>query len=518
MVVEQDAGPRADTGRVRQAVGWGPLRHFAGRSVVGLAAVLAAGLGFGLLLLLVRGRWAPLQDLDGGVAARLNDAVAPHPVAVDVLQQVSALGGRPVMLWLVVVAVLLLAIRRRTRLAMYLVVTGLGALLLDPSLKVLVGRLRPVVDVPVASAPGNGFPSGHSLGSMVVYGALLLVFLPAVRARWRPLAAALVAVVVLAVGFTRVALGVHFVSDVLAGWLLGAAWLGVTAYAFRLWRRETGRPTRPLGDGLEPEAGHDISPAPDEEKILPHPWAGAAEILTGWVLIFGALYAMGVGVSRYSGGTFIAWLDTLPQWFAEHRTPDLDALSYAWSKAGDTHAILIVSLIFCPLALALWRRWRPVLFIALTMFGELTLFLATAAAVGRPRPPVEQLDGQMPTSSFPSGHIAATCCLYVAIAVLVLPRVRHWSRWIAVALAVVMPTGVALSRMYRGMHHPSDFAGAMVLTALWVTLLWWVLRPNADVTRPGAGAVAADDAVVPAARQPHLSPVGAVAVGTDDRP
>ncbi|MEK8107329.1 phosphatase PAP2 family protein [Micromonospora sp. M12] len=42
------------------------------------------------------------------------------------------------------------------------------------------------------------------------------------------------------VGLTRIALGVHFISDVLAAWLLGAAWLGVTAYAFRLWRRERG--------------------------------------------------------------------------------------------------------------------------------------------------------------------------------------------------------------------------------------------------------------------------------------
>ena len=62
------------------------------------------------------------------------------------------------------------------------------------------------------------------------------------------------------------------------------------------------------------------------------------------------------------------------------------------------------------------------LFLVLAMFGELTLFLVTAAAVGRPRPPVQQLDGQMPTSSFPSGHIAATLCLWVSIALLVTAR------------------------------------------------------------------------------------------------
>ncbi|RSM73606.1 PAP2 family protein [Actinoplanes sp. ATCC 53533] len=487
-----------DEGRIHKVIGWAPLRHFTGRSLLGLLAVVAVGLGFGLLLLLVRLRWDPLRSLDHGVADGLNRLVAPHKPVVTVLEALTDLGGRPVLMWLVSVAVVLLLIRRRTRLAAYLVVTGVGALLLDPSLKTLVGRLRPVVDVPVSTAPGNSFPSGHALGSFVAYGALLLVFLPAVAPRWRKAVIALVAAIVVLVGGTRLALGVHFLSDVLAGWLLGAAWLGVTAYAFRLWRREVGSPVGPWEEGLEPEAGHDITPAPDEEKLLPHPWAGAAELLVGWVLTFGTLYVLGWAVTNHTEGTWIRSADVgFVRWLQTFRTPSLDDLSYLWSKAGDTHMILLVSLVFCPLVLALWRRWRPVLFVVLAMFGELSLFLTAAAAVGRPRPPVEQLDGQMPTSSFPSGHIAATMCLYVAIAILVLPRVRAWWRWLFVALAVIMPAGVALSRMYRGMHHPTDFLGAGVLTACWMTLLWFVLRPNADVAegnRADAGELAERDA------------------------
>ncbi|MFI5936432.1 phosphatase PAP2 family protein [Actinoplanes sp. NPDC051494] len=475
-----DTPTGTDDGRVHKRAGWGPLRHFTERSVLGLAAVVAVGLGFGLLLLLVRFHWSPLQRLDHAVAQSINDWVAPHPPVVTVLKAIAQLGGRTIMIWLVTVAVVLLLIRRRTRLAVYLIVTGVGALLLDPSLKTLVGRLRPVVDVPVATAPGNSFPSGHALGSMVAYGALLLVFLPAVPPRWRKVAIGFVGLIIVAIGFTRISLGVHFLSDVLAGWLLGAAWLGVTAYAFRVWRRETGQSVPPLSDGLEPEAAHDVKPAPDEEHVLPHPWAGAAEILVGWTLIFGLLYGLGWIFTHHNplgsaDDGFVQWLQTF-------RTPALDDFSYGWSKAGDTHMILLVSLVFCPLVLAIWRRWRPVLFVVLAMFGELTLFLCAAAAVGRPRPEAEQLDGQMPTSSFPSGHIAATMCLYVAIAVLMLPRVRAWWRWLFVALAVIMPTGVALSRMYRGMHHPTDVFGAAVLTACWITLLWWVLKPNADVT------------------------------------
>jgi undecaprenyl-diphosphatase len=471
-----------------------PLGHFTERSLAGLAVILGAGVGFGILLVLVRVRWTPLYDVDHGAAQWLNDQVAPHGPLVTVLNALTDLGGRSIIIWLVTVAVVGLLIRKQGRLAVYLIVTGAGALFLDPALKTLVGRLRPEVDVPIGSYAGDSFPSGHALGSMVAYGALLLVFLPAMRPRWRRVAMAVVATMVVLIGLTRIALGVHFVSDVLGAWLLGAAWLGVTAYAFRLWRLERGRPVPALTEGLEPEAAHDVAPAPDEKSLLPHPRAGVAELITGWVLIFGVLYGFGMLVSYHAKDTFFDSLDTVvPQWFADHRTPGLDDLSYAWSKVGDTHAILLVSLVFCPLVLAIWRRWRPVLFVVLTMLGELTLFLASARAVDRPRPPVENLDGPMPTASFPSGHIAATMCLWVAIAVLVLPRTDRWWRWIFVALAVIMPVGVATSRMYRGMHHPTDFMGAMILTGLWIGLLYWVIRPNADVHEGNKPSIESED-------------------------
>ncbi|MEU4477696.1 phosphatase PAP2 family protein [Micromonospora sp. NPDC023966] len=467
-----------------------PLGHFAERSLAGLLVVAGAGVGFGVLLMLVRFHWGPLYHADHEAAEWFNSLVAPHHPLVTVLQAVTDLGGRPVLIWLITIAVVGLLIRRQPRLAVYLIITGVGGLILDPSLKALVGRLRPVVDVPVASAPGNSFPSGHALGSFVAYGALLLVFLPAVAPRWRKPAIAVAGALVVLVGLTRIALGVHFVSDVLGGWLLGAAWLGVTAYAFRLWRRERGRPVPPLAEGLEPEVGEEITPAPAEEHVLEHPRSSMAELLVGWVIVFGALYAFGMYVSYHAKGTVFDTLDTeVPHWFADRRTDTLTDLSWWWSKFGDTHAILLVSLVFCPIVLAVWKRWRPVLFVVLAMFGELSLFLASARLVERPRPPVENLDGQMPTSSFPSGHIAATICLWTAMAIIVLPRTDRWWRWLFVALAVIMPVGVATSRMYRGMHHPTDFMGAILLGALWLSLLWWVVRPNADVRRGNRPAI-----------------------------
>nr|WP_240670141.1 phosphatase PAP2 family protein [Actinoplanes solisilvae] len=475
----------SDDNRVVERAGWAPVRRFAERSVAGLAVVVLAGLAFGTLLLLVRANWSPLRDLDQSIATGLNDLIAPHAALAKALNVVTSAGGRGFLVPIVLMVIVLLLIRRLPRLALYLAVTGLGAAILDPGLKALVGRVRPVVAEPIGSYSGPSFPSGHTLGATIVYGMLALVLLSATRGRHKAWILSVAGLVIVAVGLSRIALGVHFLSDVLAGWLLGLAWISVTAYAFRVWRREAGHPTPSVTDGLDPDAADDLLPAPAEEKVLPHPWAKGAEILVGWVLTFGVLFFVGKAVTRWEP----PFDDAFPRWLQTFRTDRLDDLSWLASKAGDTHAILLICLIFCPLALALWRQWRPVLFIVLTMVGELTLFLCAAAATGRARPSAEQLDGQMPTSSFPSGHIAATICIWVAIAVVTLPRVRHWWRWAFPVLAVVMPLLVAFSRMYRGMHHPTDVLGATILTACWVGALYLIIRPNADPATASEAAV-----------------------------
>ena len=203
------------------------------RSAVGLLAVIGAGTAFGVLLLLVRVKWRPLLTLDLHTTEELNEEVSRHHALVLLLRAVTNLGGPLFVTALMTVAVVVLLWRRRFRAAAFLAVTGIGGLILSPTLKLLVGRLRPMVEVPLQTATGNSFPSGHALGATIAYGSLLLVFLPSLPSRFRPYAIGLVVALVVAVAFTRVALGVHFVSDVVGGVLLGAAWVGVVAYAFR---------------------------------------------------------------------------------------------------------------------------------------------------------------------------------------------------------------------------------------------------------------------------------------------
>jgi undecaprenyl-diphosphatase len=461
------------------------MHRFAGASVFGLAATVAAGAGFALLLLLVRGRWQPLDAMDHNVAVYMNRVVGAHQWMQVVLRFITALGSTLVLSCIVAIVAVALLIRRRARLAAYLVITGVGAIIMGPALKLLVGRLRPVVDQVIVVAPGNSFPSGHSLGSFTCYGALLLVFLPALHGIGRRLAYTGTVLLIFLIGFSRVALGVHFVTDVLGGWLLAAAWLFVTATAFEAWRRQTGRrPTTPIAEGLEPEAARDVHPAPQNEPPQTGTgWQGAAGLAVAWVFTFGAVLGIGQLVSRDKKSNILGD-ETIPHWFATHRTALQNTLSDIASGIGSTPVIIAIALAAVVVILAVTRHWRPALFLAVVMLGEITLFLATVAIVNRERPDVQRLDGNLPTSSYPSGHLAATLCLYTGIALLVWAGTRSWWRWVAVAAAVVLPLFVAWGRMYRGMHHPTDVAGSILLAACWISAVYFVVRPADVVDRP----------------------------------
>jgi undecaprenyl-diphosphatase len=226
-------------------------------TLVGIAIVLVA-VPFSTLLFEVLAK-GPLTRADGRVANTLNGWVRTRAWAVDGLQVVSFL-GRPLFLYGVVLVAIIYVVRRgRPRLALFLLVTPVGGGIVDTLVKLAVARPRPVVDHPVATAFGKSFPSGHAMSSTVTYGALLVVFLPVLAPHLRRLAVVLVSLLVLAIGCSRLLLGVHFVSDVVGGFVLGLAWLAGAVAVFETWRTDLGRrPTDPLREGIEPEASKDL--------------------------------------------------------------------------------------------------------------------------------------------------------------------------------------------------------------------------------------------------------------------
>jgi undecaprenyl-diphosphatase len=329
---------------------------------------------------------------------------------------------------------------------------------------------------------------------MVCYGALLLVFLPAARGRWRTVLKVVVAAIIVVVGISRILLGVHYVSDVVGGWAIGVIWLGITAFAFELTRSAAGqRVTSPVTEGLEPEDKRELVLAEPERTASGQAWGWrgharvAAGIVISFVLILGVIVGLGELITKYGNGNELGD-STVPRWFAAHRTPVETRWSLIFTTLGGTLGIVVVSLLVVVVFLAITRRWRPVVYIGALMAGEVTAFLAAAAIVKRPRPPVAHLDQHLPTSAYPSGHTAAATCLYVGIAILVIGLSRGWWRWISLIAAVAIPVLVATSRIYRGEHHPTDVLGGMLFAALWLTAITLLLKPTAVAQdRPTAG-------------------------------
>lgn len=203
--------------------------------VIGIVSV-------GVLLLVVEAGWAPLRVVDEVALGGLHAYATGHHWFVVLMAAVSTVGSWWVYLVVVLGLATWLGIRRRIRMALFVAVTVEVSPLLNQVMKTIVHRPRPVWADPVASASGASFPSGHAQAAVVGYGVLVLVLLPSLRRAFRVMVVSAGVLMVLAIGFSRVALGVHYVSDVVAGWALGVAWVASMIVVVDPWRGERAVP------------------------------------------------------------------------------------------------------------------------------------------------------------------------------------------------------------------------------------------------------------------------------------
>jgi len=162
------------------------------------------------------------------------------------------------------------------------------------------------------------------------------------------------------------------------------------------------------------------------------------------------------------------------------------------SDVGATLTIVGIALI-SSVALGIARRWRTIQFLVTALVLEVSVFLVAAIAVDRPRPDVTRLDVSPPTASYPSGHTAAAIVLYVGLAIIVSSLTANGLvRLLAWAAALALPVIVAVSRLYRGMHHLTDLLASVVLAggALLIAMLVVRVGSAASGHRPDAQAEA----------------------------
>jgi membrane-associated phospholipid phosphatase len=203
---------------------------------IGIGLAMVAGNAFVELAELVQESSPKLHRIDEEVhtwaAFGRDPGATPFFTLMTVIGTPVGLGA------LVVIICIVLLVRQRRRWATYLFLTSVIGGLLNLQLKAWFARARPELAEALRDAHGYSFPSGHAMGSTVVFGALAyLAFRILVHWRWRAAALAFSTSMILAIAASRIYLGVHWISDVAAGIAAGAIWLAAVTVAYETSRR-----------------------------------------------------------------------------------------------------------------------------------------------------------------------------------------------------------------------------------------------------------------------------------------
>lgn len=189
--------------------------------------------------------------------------------------------------------------------------------------------------------------------------------------------------------------------------------------------------------------------------------------------------ASGAAVALAAGAGFLA----LAEGVAEHETHALDEAALRWlarhrsaalthffgwvTELGSWTFVCAMTLALCALALLL-RRWRDGATLALSVIGTPLLIVSLKPLYGRPRPSVVSHLALVDSASFPSGHSIAAAIFFGTLALLAAQSVRSAARRALIALLALFFVGlVALSRMYLGVHYPSDVVGGVLAGTAW---------------------------------------------------
>ena len=178
----------------------------------------------------------PLAGVDRDLTAWFHAHVS-HAV-VNVLSIVTELGSGE-WIGIALTGIILFLIWKRSWLATATMIIAVpGGMLLNELLKIEVHRDRPFFHDPFGAWSGYSFASGHTVGALLLYGQLALFIVPSLKSPlWRGITISIAILLVFVVGFTRVALGAHYLTDVLGAVVFGILWLGLCVMASRPLRR-----------------------------------------------------------------------------------------------------------------------------------------------------------------------------------------------------------------------------------------------------------------------------------------
>jgi membrane-associated phospholipid phosphatase len=225
--------------------------------------------------------------------------------------------------------------------------------------------------------------------------------------------------------------------------------------------REPSRAGTPI---LEPRGG--LAERIAERARTHHPvTVFLAVVLTAWAVLAGIMMLLGLFLTDvllpfHGVGHDDEHVNVV---LAAHRRGFFNTASYVMSGIADVFAIPAIIALTVIVAVVK-KHWRIAAFVLAAICLESATYRVTSWVIERHRPEVHRLDKLPVMASYPSGHVAASIAVYIGLALLITSRWRSTGLRIAVwVVALAIPPLVALSRMYRGMHHPTDTLAGMLL-------------------------------------------------------
>jgi undecaprenyl-diphosphatase len=215
----------------------------------------------------------------------------------------------------------------------------------------------------------------------------------------------------------------------------------------------------PNPGGQLPEAERASQPVRLIETVLPLSLIGAILFLFSFSWLAHEVFE----------GATARFDSSIRGWVHQFASPDLTRAMFAISWMGARGLLLLFLVSIAAFLIFHWRR--AALWLFLSVAGADILVLTLKYGFHRPRPVA--FFGAEPTSySFPSGHSLASFCFYMVLAGLLSSRVRSSGLRVGVWIAaIVLVAAIGLSRIYLGVHYPSDVIGGYLAAALWVSTL-----------------------------------------------
>lgn len=202
-------------------------------------------------------------------------------------------------------------------------------------------------------------------------------------------------------------------------------------------------------------------------------WGGtAARLVAAAAALFALMLALGVLLVHVLAHGWVGRTDdALERRLLAGRTPTWDTVTNVVTQLAQPLTVAGAAVVVVLVLALVTRRWAPPLFLAATVGVESAVYFGTSTLVHRDRPSIPRLGMADPRASYPSGHVAASVCLYGGVAVLAWVLARRRTALVALltVAAVLVPPAVGLCRMYRGFHHLSDVLAGALLGVLWLT-------------------------------------------------